>query len=383
MLDWGGRRGIILSIKIIHTSRDIRIIVILFKKVEMHILRNIGINIYCILLLVCLSLVILWSLSIGTVNLKYESIISVIIQQIMSTTPIDAPNKGVVHDIIWLLRLPRIILATIAGMGLSVCGVIMQAVVKNPLADPYILGVSSGASLGATAAILLGVGVALGDNFVGLAAFMGAFAVSLGVLFISNLGGRANSVKLLLAGMALSAICSAFASFIVYFANNKEGIQTITYWLMGSFAGAKWTTLEIIAPLILLAIIYFWSQSRILNLMLLGDESAITLGTDLHIHRQVLLLVSSLIVGFVVYASGMIGFVGLIVPHVVRMIAGTDHKKLIPLSALAGAILLVIADAFCRFIIPGMELPIGILISLIGAPCFVYLMIKKTYGFGG
>lgn len=381
-LTGGGQHGIIFDIKI-DIIGEKKTIVILFKKAEMYILKTIGTNIACIILLISLLLVILWALSIGTVNLKYESIISVIMEQLMSDTAIDAPDKGVVHDIIWLLRMPRIILATVAGMGLSVCGVIMQAVVKNPLADPYILGVSSGASLGATAAILLGIGAALGDNFVGLAAFIGAFAVSLGVLFISNLGGRANSVKLLLAGMALSAICSAFSSFIVYFANNKEGIQNITYWLMGSFAGAKWSTLAVITPLIILALLYFWLQSRILNLMLLGDESAITLGTDLHIHRQVLLMVSSLIVGFVVYASGMIGFVGLIVPHVVRMFAGTDHKKLIPLSALVGAILLVIADAFCRFIILGTELPIGILISLIGAPCFVYLMIKKTYGFGG
>ena len=291
-------------------------------------------------------------------------------------------TKGTVY-IVWLLRLPRLVLAALVGMGLSVCGVIMQAVVKNPLADPYILGISSGASLGATAAILLGIGVALGENFVGIAAFIGAFAMSLGVLLISNLGGRSNSVKLLLAGMALSAVCGAFSSFIVYFANNKEGMQTIAYWMMGSFAGAKWEILAVIGPIVVLAVMFFWTQSRMLNLMLLGDESALTLGTDLHIYRQIYLLVSSLIVGFVVYAAGMVGFVGLVVPHVIRMLVGTDHKKLIPVSALTGAVFLVIADGLCRVIIPRTELPIGILISLIGAPCFVYLMIKKTYGFGG
>ena len=259
----------------------------------------------------------------------------------------------------------------------------MQAIVKNPLADPYILGISSGASLGATAAILLGIGMTLGENFVGIAAFIGAFCISLAVLFISNLGGRSNSMKLLLAGMALSAVCSAFSSFIVYLANNKEGMQTIAYWMMGSFAGAKWDNLTVIVPIVILAVLFFWSQSRILNLMLLGDEAAVTLGTDLHIYRQVYLLISSLIVGFVVYSAGMIGFVGLIVPHVVRMLIGTDHKKLIPVTALVGAVFLVIADGLCRIIIPRTELPIGILISLIGAPCFVYLMIKRTYGFGG
>ena len=345
--------------------------------------REFSVALIMLLLAVLLVLAFLWALSIGTVKLSFVQIYEGIVNQFTSGMAIETAGQGPVHDIIWLLRLPRLVLASLVGMGLSVCGVIMQAVVKNPLADPYILGISSGASLGATAAILLGIGVALGENFVGIAAFIGAFAMSLGVLFISNLGGRSNSVKLLLAGMALSAVCGAFSSFIVYFANNKEGMQTIAYWMMGSFAGAKWETLAVIGPIVVLAVMFFWTQSRMLNLMLLGDESALTLGTDLHIYRQIYLLVSSLIVGFVVYAAGMVGFVGLVVPHVIRMLVGTDHKKLIPVSALTGAVFLVIADGLCRVIIPRTELPIGILISLIGAPCFVYLMIKKTYGFGG
>lgn len=345
--------------------------------------KEISVALLMLLLAVLLVLAFLWALSIGTVKLSFIQIYEGIVNQFTSGIAIETAGQGPLHDIIWLLRLPRLVLAALVGMGLSVCGVIMQAVVKNPLADPYILGISSGASLGATAAILLGIGVALGENFVGIAAFIGAFAMSLGVLFISNLGGRSNSVKLLLAGMALSAVCGAFSSFIVYFANNKEGMQTIAYWMMGSFAGAKWETLAVIGPIVVLAVMFFWTQSRMLNLMLLGDESALTLGTDLHIYRQIYLLVSSLIVGFVVYAAGMVGFVGLVVPHVIRMLVGTDHKKLIPVSALTGAVFLVIADGLCRVIIPRTELPIGILISLIGAPCFVYLMIKKTYGFGG
>ena len=345
--------------------------------------KEISVALVMLLLAVLLVLAFLWALSIGTVKLSFMQIYEGIVNQFTSGMAIETAGQGPVHDIIWLLRLPRLVLAALVGMGLSVCGVIMQAVVKNPLADPYILGISSGASLGATAAILLGIGVALGENFVGIAAFIGAFAMSLGVLFISNLGGRSNSIKLLLGGMALSAVCGAFSSFIVYFANNKEGMQTVAYWMMGSFAGAKWETLAVIAPIVVLAVLFFWSQSRMLNLMLLGDESALTLGTDLHIYRQIYLLVSSLIVGFVVYAAGMVGFVGLVVPHVIRMLVGTDHKKLIPVSALTGAVFLVIADGLCRVIIPRTELPIGILISLIGAPCFVYLMIKKTYGFGG
>ena len=348
-----------------------------------HFFREIGFAFLLLILAGLLLLSLFWALSIGTVKLPLSDIYDAIISQFTSGMAIEEPGQGPVHDIVWLLRLPRLILAALVGCGLAVCGVIMQAIVKNPLADPYILGISSGASLGATSAILLGIGAALGPNFVGIAAFIGAFAISLAVLFISNLGGRSNSMKLLLAGMALSAVCGAFSSFIVYFANNKEGMQTIAYWMMGSLAGAQWGELMVIAPIIIASVIFFWTQSRVLNLMLLGDESAITMGTDLHVYRQWYLLISSLIVGFAVYSAGMIGFVGLIIPHVIRMFTGPDHKRLIPVSALTGAIFLVICDGLCRVIIPHTELPIGILISMIGAPCFIYLMIKKTYGFGG
>ena len=253
----------------------------------------------CLLLVLALLLVfsLFWALSIGTVKLPVREIYETVLAQFTSGEPITAPGQGPVHDIVWLLRLPRVILASLVGCGLAVCG--------------------------------------------------------------------------------------AFSSFIVYFANNKEGMQTIAYWMMGSLAGAKWGELAIIAPIIMASVIFFWTQSRVLNLMLLGDESAITMGTDLHAYRQWYLLISSLIVGFAVYAAGMIGFVGLIIPHVIRMFTGPDHKRLIPVSALTGAIFLVICDGLCRIIIPHTELPIGILISMIGAPSFIYLMIKKTYGFGG
>lgn len=330
-----------------------------------------------------LMLSILLAVTVGTVDISVGDAYAAIGYGLTGNQTFALHSGEPIYDIIWLLRLPRIVLAVMVGMGLSVCGVIMQAIVKNPLADPYILGISSGASLGATAAILLGIGTMLGENFVGIVAAIGAFGVSLGVLILSNCGGRSNSMKLLLSGMALSAVCSAFSSFIVYFANNKEGMQTISYWLMGSMANAKWENLAAVGPVVFLGTAFFWTQSRILNLMLLGDDAAVTLGTDLNRYRHLYLIVSALMVGFVVYSAGMIGFVGLIIPHVVRMFVGTGHKSLIPASALVGAIFLVWADVLCRVIIPRTELPIGILISLIGAPCFVYLMIKRTYGFGG
>lgn len=342
-----------------------------------------------LVLLSVLALSVLLAVTIGSVRIPLEDVYGVIaenVQRLISgilSGDMQSLGSGTVHDVVWYIRLPRLLLSLGVGMGLSVCGVVMQAVVKNPLAEPYVLGISSGASLGATSAVLLGVGTAFGANSVGIMACLGAFAISVGVIGIASIGGRANSVKLLLAGMALSSVCSAFSSFIVYFAHDKEGIESITYWMMGSMAGASWERDAVVLPVVICGTLFFLTQYRTLNLMLLGDESAITLGTDLHHWRQLYLLVSAAMVGFVVYASGMIGFVGLVVPHVVRMIFGTDHRKMIPISALAGAILLIWADVACRVVIPGMELPIGILTSMLGAPCFIYLMARKKYGFGG
>ena len=185
----------------------------------------------------------------------------------------------------------------------------------------------------------------------------------------------------------ISAIARCFTDYghhpLAYTVNRMGTNANSQAILMGSFAGAKWDMLPFIAIVVLVSIIFFWSQSRILNMKLLGDEVAITLGRDLHRYRQVYLIISSLIIGFVVYAAGMIGFVGLLIPHLVRMTIGTNHWTLIPFSALGGSIFLVIADGLCRCIIPHAELPIGILISLIGAPTFVYMLVRKNYGFGG
>lgn len=331
-----------------------------------------------IFLAVLLVTSILVAVTIGSTSIPIEDVYQVIVNELSSQI-----NHSAIRDIIIYIRLPRLILAIAVGMGLAVSGVVMQAVVRNPLADPYILGVSSGASLGATSAALLGVGSAFGSNYLGVMGCIGAFTVSMMVLVLSNIGGRSNSIKLLLSGMALSSLCSAFSSFIVYFADDKEGMMSITYWLMGSLAGAEWSVIAVVLPIVFLCTIFLWSQHRILNLMLLGDEVAVTLGTELHRYRNLFLLISALMIGFIVYASGMIGFVGLIIPHFVRFLVGTDHKKLLPISALAGALLLVWADVLSRIIIPQNELPIGILISMVGAPCFIYLMAKKSYGFGG
>ena len=335
-----------------------------------------------VILLIILFLSIGFAVTMGSVDISIKEVYEVILYKLFNIGD-SSIEAGAVADVVWLIRMPRIVLAIAVGAGLSVVGVVMQAIVKNPLADPYILGVSSGASLGATLAVVLGIGSVFGSNSLGIMGFIGAFGVSILVLMISNIGGRSNTIKLLLAGMALSSVCSSFSSFLVYISDDSQKLKTITFWLMGSLAGAKWNEIVIILPVIILGTIFFITQYRTLNLMLLGDEVSITLGTDLHKFRIIYLVITSLMIGLLVYVSGMIGFVGLIIPHIVRIIFGTDHKKIIPITALLGSIILIWADVISRSLIKGTEIPIGIVISIIGAPLFVWLMIKKNYGFGG
>ncbi len=320
------------------------------------------------------------AVSFGSMDIALRDVYGVIIEKVFGPKFGKNYSNTPIYDVIWLIRLPRLLLAAAVGIGLSISGVVMQAIIKNPLADPYILGVSSGAYLGAVLAIMLGVGRSLGPNYVGIAAFIGAFIISIIVLAISNIGGKSNSMKLLLSGMAVSAASSAISNFIVFIANDKDSLQTITYWMMGSFAGAQWEMLKVIYILILLASVFFIFQYRILDMMLLGDDTAITLGTDLSKYRTKYLLLVSLIVGFIVYSSGMIGFVGLLVPHFVRLLVGTSHKALIPISGLVGGIFLIWADVASRVIISHADIPVGILISMIGAPVFIYLLVRNSFG---
>lgn len=355
-----------------------------YKRINKQNIKGAPIYMGAILILIVLLIMsIMIAVTIGSADISIHEVYKVIGYKLFNIRAFSEYASGPVHDVIWLIRLPRVILAVAIGMGLAVSGVIMQAIVKNPIADPYVLGISSGASLGATLAIMLGIGISFGTNSIGIMAFIGALIISFAVMFIANLGGNATSSKLVLAGMALSSVSSAFSSFIIYISDNITGMKDVTYWLMGSLGGANWENIVIVLPIMIIATLFFWSRYRNLNLMLLGDEVSITLGTDLHKSRHIYLVITAIMIGFAVYSSGTIGFVGLIIPHIVRLLFGTDHKKLVPISALLGAIFLIWADVAARSIIPNSEMPIGILVSIIGAPCFLYLMIKKSYGFGG
>lgn len=326
------------------------------------------------------------AVSIGQVHIPLAESYRILLYKLTGfqwgTTPIEA---GSFTDIIWQIRFPRVLMAMFIGAGLALCGAVMQAAVQNPLADPYILGISSGASLGATFAILIGFGAIgwLGQTGVAFWAFAGAMGASLLVLTLAGIRGKMTSVKLVLAGMVINALCSAFSNFIIYFANNAEGIKTVTFWTMGSLASSGWNKLPLVGIVVLVAILFFLLQSRVLNTMLLGDEAAVTLGINLSVYRRVYMLLTALVTGVMVASCGMIGFVGLIIPHIVRGLVGSDHRKVMPVSVLFGAIFLIWTDVIARSLISSVELPIGIITAMIGAPMFMYMLVKKGYGFGG
>lgn len=340
-----------------------------------------------VLLVAFIFLSIIYSLINGQANISIEDIVQILLTKISGGRlgSLDGVTSNSAVNIIWFVRAPRVILAVFVGMGLAITGAVMQAVVQNPLADPYILGISSGASLGATFAILVGFGTGSIFSQFGLAfgAFIGAMAAAFGVLVLSGIGGRMTSVKLVLSGSVIGALCSSVSSFIVYLANNAEGIKTVTFWAMGSLASASWNKLAVLSIIVVLITSFFLFQHRILNVMLLGDEAAITLGVPLSKYRKWYLLLAALLTGVIVAYSGMIGFVGLIIPHIVRGLIGSDHKRLLPIVALSGALFMIWADVLSRTIIPNVELPIGIITSVIGAPLFIYIIVKKGYNFGG
>lgn len=288
-------------------------------------------------------------------------------------------NGDIRQDVIQFIRLPHLVLSFCIGAGLAVCGAVMQAVMKNPLADPYLLGISSGASLGAVLAIWLGMGNLFGLDGVGAFSFAGAGLVSVLILFISSLTGKGGSLTLLLSGFALNAACSAMVSFIITAIADTNKTRSVQFWMMGNLKVDSWFSIAVIWGIVATGILYFYSQRRILDLMLMGDDLSLTLGQKLSFYRKCCIAMTAFLVGSMVYISGMIGFVGLLIPHGVRLLCGSGHTKLIPLTALAGGTFLCWADIMGRNLISGVELPIGVTAALAGSPFFVWMLLSRKY----
>lgn len=332
-----------------------------------------------LLILLFISSIIL-GISFGAVDIPPYDVYRVFLYKVFGIKigNLDEILNSTLFDIIWGVRMPRVLLGAFAGMALAMVGVIMQATIQNPLGDPYILGLSSGASLGATFSILIGFSGVLSSFGAPLGAFLGALIASIFVYFLAKIGGRITPFKMILAGMVISSICSSLTSLIIFLSKDNEGIRTVNFWMMGSLAGAEWSNIVLPIAISVIPLIYFFTQYRNLNLMVLGDKTSITLGLNIEKHRKIYMILSSLITGVIVSVCGTIGFVGIMIPHIVRLIFGTDHKTLLPFSALVGAIFLIWADIIARCAITNMELPIGIITSVIGAPFLLWLMVKGT-----
>ena len=282
------------------------------------------------------------------------------------------------QNIVLGLRLPRVCLGMVVGASLAVCGVTMQALVRNNLADPFILGVSSGAAAFATLGMLFGVFSFLGTYSLSISAFIGSAITIIFVYMISRVRGRINITQLLLSGVAISMIMDGVTSIIKLGAPNALGLHNAEFWMSGSLAGAKWAYLKLPFLVLVLCMVFLLLNNRGLNLLLLGDESAGALGVNVRRLQKELVLVASLMAGVTIAVSGTIGFVGLMVPHFTRLLVGGDHKKVLPISALLGGILVVWVDVAARMLIAPEELPVGILTAVIGGPIFIWMLKKNN-----
>ncbi|MFE0189617.1 FecCD family ABC transporter permease [Streptomyces sp. NPDC058989] len=287
------------------------------------------------------------------------------------------------YQIIWQIRTPRVLLAALVGAGLSAIGVAIQAMVRNALADPFVLGVSSGASVGAVGVTVTGGLAALGIYAVSAGAFLGALIASLLVYVASSSRGALSPLRLVLTGVAMSLGFQAIMSVIIYFAPDSEATSMVLYWTMGSFGAATWGGLPVVAVSVLLGLVVLYRYGRALDLLALGDETAASLGINPDRHRKSLLVLVSLVTGVMVAVSGAIAFVGLVMPHLVRMVVGATHARVLAVAPLVGAIFMVWVDLASRTLAAPRELPLGVITALIGVPVFIVLMRRKGYMFGG
>lgn len=315
--------------------------------------------------------------TLGAADISFITAVKILIRNIpvFGEALVEEETLSNYETIMMNIRLPRIILSAVIGMGLSVVGAAFQGMFKNPMADPYIVGVSSGAALGASLAIVFGGASVFGAFLsVQFAAFTGAVLTVVCVYQIARVGTRIPSVTLLLAGVAVSSMASAVISVLMIF--NRDQADSIIFWTMGSVSAARWEQVGYLLPVVLAGTMIIMIFAKDLNLMMAGDDTAHNLGVEIDKAKRILLMVSSLMIAFIVSSSGIIGFVGLIVPHAVRLLLGPDHRVLIPFSALGGAVFMIICDTIARTLLAPMEIPVGAITALFGAPYFIFLLNK-------
>ncbi|WP_424187154.1 FecCD family ABC transporter permease [Actinokineospora sp. G85] len=320
--------------------------------------------------LVLLAVSIALAITVGPADIAVVEVWRTVLAHLVRGERVLSPIRD---GIIWHLRLPRTLLAAVCGAGLAVCGVVLQSLLRNPLADPFVLGVSSGASTGAVLVVVLGVGG--GAVPLSAGAFVGA-AVSFGlVLALSHaLGGQLDRV--VLCGVAAMQLFSALTSFIVLTSADAETTRGVLFWLLGSLSSASWTEVAIAAAVLAVTLAVCLGQGRALDAFAFGEDSAAALGVPVARVRLVLLCATALLTAVLVSSSGAIGFVGLVLPHAARVFTGAGHARLLPASALGGAVFLVWVDTLARSALEPQEIPVGVLTSLIGVPAFVLVLYR-------
>jgi len=292
------------------------------------------------------------------------------------------PNWRTAHEIIIVqTRIPRVILAGVVGASLGVAGMVIQAIVRNPLAGPSILGVSSGAATGAVLVMRFGL-IIFGAFTLHIAAFIGGLAALLLVFWIARTGGNMTPTRLVLAGIAVGAVLSAFTSLMVLTSPDPQLAARVLFWTLGGFGTAQWKLLPIPVCALALGLGFMLIQARHLNLLMAGDESAVALGLNVERFRRTMFVLTAGLTGITVAVSGVIGFVGLIMPHIVRLLVGADHRRALPAVALLGASFTITADLVARSIIAPLELPVGIITALVGGPFFMWLLRRDARSLG-
>lgn len=338
-------------------------------------IRTFSFILLCITLALLLLLSVILAIHVGAVNLTPEWVFQILVNHIANRDVFAATWPGYADGIIWGMRLPKVLVAACVGAGLSVVGIMMQAMTKNAMADPYLLGISSGASAGAAAAILLGV------LSVGSGAFAGAILSSVLVFLLSGASGRVSATKLILSGVAVSSLFSAVTNLLIFLQSNEKKLSAVLFWMTGSFASVTWKDVLPVILSLAVCIAVLMLIHRALDALLLGEEMAVSVGVEVPKLKMLIILLSSLVTGIMVSVSGTIGFVGLIIPHISRTLVGTVHRRLIPFAALLGGIFMIWADAIARVVAAPSELPIGVVTAFIGAPFFLMLLRKSQYSF--
>ncbi|AIY20227.2 iron chelate uptake ABC transporter family permease subunit [Pimelobacter simplex] len=329
-------------------------------------------------LAVVLVATVVVAVGIGSVHVPAGDVVDVVLRRL--GVPVDGVT--LIDDrIVWQLRMPRVVGAAATGAGLALAGAVLQSLTRNDLADPYLLGISGGASVGAVAVIVLGVGVGSlgGSAALGAAAFVTALVALLLVLALAT--GRSGDLppaRTVLAGVAVGQMCAAFTSFAVMMSGDHDAARRVLAWTMGSLAGVRWLGAGVLVVVALVALVGIVAHAADLDAFAFGDSSAASLGVSIRRTRWVLLVGTALLTACLVAYTGAIGFVGLVVPHVVRLVCGPLHRRLLPLSALAGAVLMIWADTLARSLIDGQEIPIGVVTAVLGAPLFAYLLRRES-----